>query len=119
MTFRTTSPRRARRGLPGFAALAASLLIAACGSSSTSTSTSTSRSSKSSASTSANRTAFVKCLEEHGVTPPAHRPEGGASTNRSGPPPGFKPGSGAGNSARAAAFKACGATGQRPTAPAP
>jgi hypothetical protein len=111
------APRRARALIPAFAAITATLVIAACGSSSSTTSTSSSASAASTGGSSANRTALVACLKKHGVNPPAHVPSG-TSTNRTGTPPagGFG-GGGAGSSARQAAFKACGATGHFAGAP--
>jgi hypothetical protein len=53
----------------------------------------------------------VQCMKNHGVTPPPNAASGGTHT---GPPPAGA-GAGAGganNSARQAAFKACGASGQ-------
>jgi hypothetical protein len=113
------TPRRARRLIPGLAAITATLAIAACGSSSTtSTTTSTSASASATGGSTANRTTLVACLKKHGVTPPAHVPSG-TSTNHAGTPPagGFG-GGGANSSARQAAFKACGATGHFGGSPA-
>ena len=112
MTIRKTTLRRARRVLLGLAALAICLLIAACGSSSTSSSAN-----NTSTTVGANRAAFVKCLQQHGVTPPPGARNGGPSRTHTGPPPGGRPGFGNANPARQAAFKACGATGQRAKAP--
>jgi ABC-type glycerol-3-phosphate transport system substrate-binding protein len=112
MTLRKTTHRRARRVTLGLTTLATSLVIAACGSSSTSTTTSTTTAASASASTSANRTAFAKCMQQHGVTIPQRAAGGGTSTTHSGPPPAGSAGAGQGNSTRQAAFKACGADGQ-------
>jgi ABC-type glycerol-3-phosphate transport system substrate-binding protein len=116
MTLRKTTHRRARRVTLGLTTLATSLVITACGSSSTSTNTNTTTSTttaaSASASTSANRTAFAKCMQQHGVTIPQRAAGGGTSTTHSGPPPGGSAGAGQGNSTRQAAFKACGANGQ-------
>jgi hypothetical protein len=101
----------------GVAALATVLVIAvvvvALGGSSTSKTAS--------AGTATSRTAFVQCLKEHGVTPPAHTPGSGTSATNSGQPPaGFAAGGGssAGSSSREAALEACGSTGQH-SKPAP
>ena len=110
MTVRKTTPRRAHRVMLGLTTLATSLVIAACGSSSTSTTTSTATAASASASTSANRTAFAKCLQQHGVTIPPYAT--GSGTTHSGPPPAGSAGSGQANPTRQAAFKACGANGQ-------
>jgi hypothetical protein len=113
MKLRNTMIRRARLVLLVLAALTASLVIAACGSSastSTKSTTSSPAAASASGSTSAIRTAFVKCLQEHGVTMPAHPPGSGPSGTQSGRPPGA--GSGSANPTRQAAFKACGAPGQ-------
>ena len=98
---------RARRFALGAVALAASGLLAACGSSSNS-STATSASSTT---TTASRSAFAKCLQQHGVKPPPGLANGSPPRTHSGTPPaggGF-----ASNPSRQAAFKACGATGNR------
>ncbi len=109
---------RARRGVPlALAVIAASGLIAACGSASSSSSTSTAVASASStgASTSAGatarRTALVACLKSHGVTLPARapgtfRPAAGTTGTSATPRPGafFR-----GNAKMQAALKACGA----------
>jgi hypothetical protein len=112
-----TTPRRAHRITLGLTALATTVLIAACGSSSSSsstrTTTSTTPAASASAGTSAGRSTFVKCLQQHGVTLPARAPGSGAGAPHSGPPPAGSPGAGSGSSTRQAAFKACGATGQR------
>jgi hypothetical protein len=110
MTVRKTTPRRARRLTLGLTALATSLVIAACGGSTTNTTTSTATAA--SASASANRTAFQKCLQQHGVTIPQRAAGSGTSTTHSGPPPAGSARAGQGNPTRQAAFKACGATGQ-------
>lgn len=116
MTIRKTTHRRARRATLGLAAVTTSLVIAACGSSSSSsttqTSTSTTAAASASGSTSTNRTAFVKCLQQHGVTLPAGAAAGGTPATHSGTPPAGGAGFGSGNPTRQAAFKACGATGQ-------
>lgn len=99
---------RVRRLALGVAALAASGLIAACGSSSSSSTTTSS----SGTNTSTSRSAFVKCLKQHGATPPPGLANGGTPRAHSGAPPaggGF-----AANPKLQAAFKACGATGKRP-----
>ncbi len=115
MTLRKSTPRRARKVMLGVATLATSVVIAACGSSSSTTNTTTtSTTTAASASASANRTAFVKCLQQHGVTIPPRTASGGASTTHSGPPPSGSAGPGKGNATRQAAFKACGAPGQHP-----
>ena len=112
MTLRTTPSRPARRMILWLTGLAMSLVIAACGGSSTSTgaktATSTTAATSASAGTSAQRAAFVKCLQQHGVTPP-RAAGGGTQTTRTGPPPA---GSGGGNSTHQAAFKACRAAAQ-------
>lgn len=104
---------RSRRVALGVATLAASGLIAACGSSSSTSSTTTS--SASSGTTSATRTALVKCLQQHGVKPPP----GFANGSRTRPSGSGAPAAGGGgiasNPTLQAAFKACGATGHRPT----
>ncbi|TMK25047.1 MAG: hypothetical protein E6G62_06435 [Actinobacteria bacterium] len=117
MKFPKIISRRARSVLLGLAAVAACLLIAACGGSSgTSGATSSNSAASGNGSTSASRTAFVKCLKEHGLTPPARTSGSGTPRTRTGPPPaGF--GAGGGNPTRQAAFKACGAPGQRQPAP--
>jgi hypothetical protein len=98
---------RARRLALALATVASTALIAACGSSSsTSTTTSTSASASS-----GNPTAFIKCLQQHGVTPPAGAAKGAKPGTHSGTPP-VGGGGIAQNPTRAAAFKACGATGQ-------
>jgi hypothetical protein len=105
-----TSPRRTHRVMLGLAALATSVVIAACGSSSTTATTSTTTAASASATATANRTAFAKCLKQQGVTIPQ-----GAAGGRThaGPPPAGATGAGGTNSsARQAAFKACGANGQ-------
>lgn len=95
-----------RRFALGAVALAASGLLAACGSSSSSSTTT----SASSTSATASRSAFVKCLQQHGVNPPAGLANGDTPRTHSGTPPaggGF-----ASSPSRQAAFKACGATGR-------
>lgn len=117
MTFPKPKSLRARRVMLGLAALATILLIvvviAVSASSSSSSSTTASSPAAASASSSggANRTAFAKCMKEHGITiaPHAH---GNGTLAHSGPPPAGSAGAGSGNSARQAAFQACGATGQ-------
>jgi ABC-type glycerol-3-phosphate transport system substrate-binding protein len=118
MTVRKTTPRRARRLMLGITTLATTLVIAACGSSSTtststsaSTATSTTAAASASAGTSANRAAFAKCLQQHGVTLPKRTPGSGAAITHSGPPPAGSAGGSQGSSTRQAAFKACGASG--------
>jgi ABC-type glycerol-3-phosphate transport system substrate-binding protein len=115
MTAHEIAPKRGRRVMLGVTALATSVLIAACGTSASSTSSSSTTSTGTAAAAgagTANRTAFQKCLQQHGITIPSHPPGSGTSTTHSGPPPGA--GTGTGNAARQAAFKACGSTGQRP-----
>lgn len=126
-----TSPRpRARSVTLGVAVLAASGLIAACGSASsssssaaastTSTSTVASATGSGASGFSARRAALVACLKQHGVTLPSRPP--GSGSGRSGtstaPPPGggFFGGGGGGRFRQAAsnpkvqaALKACGA----------
>jgi hypothetical protein len=105
-----------RRRVPlALATLVATGAIAACGSSSGSSTSSTSSSASSS---SGNRTAFVACLQQHGVTPPPGAGNGGTRPgggNGGKPPAGANGGgaaaAGSGSSARQAALKACGATG--------
>ncbi len=109
---------RARRGAPlALAVIAASGLIAACGSASSSSSTSTAAASASSSATSttggssARRAALVACLKTHGVTLPA-RPAGGFRPPSGGT--GTSTTSGGGGLFRSdpkmqAALKACGA----------
>jgi hypothetical protein len=59
----------------------------------------------------------VQCLKSHGFTPPTRPANGGTGTRPAGrPPTGATGGFGAGNPSRLAAFKACGAPGQRPAA---
>lgn len=113
MSYPTKTPRRALRLMPALAALTASLALAACGSGSTSSSstTATSASAPATGGSSANRAAFVQCLKNHGIALPARATSGGTSTTHAGPPPGGA--GGANSSARQAAFKACGASGQR------
>ena len=106
--------------------LAATLLLAACGSSSNQKS---STAASASAGTNTNRTALAACLRKHGVTLPADRgpsagaPPAGAPTGGTGAPPagasgappaggppaGGSPGGGAGGPKFQAALKACGA----------
>jgi hypothetical protein len=84
--------------------------IAACGTSSSTTTTSTTTAASASATTTANRTAFAKCLKQHGVTIPQGA---GSGRTQTGPPAAGATGAGGtNNSARQAAFKACGANGQ-------
>lgn len=111
MTPRKTTHRRAHRLILGLTAVVAGLVIAACGSSTTTTSTSTTTTAAASATATTTRTAFRKCLQQHGITIPTQPAGTGTSTTHSGPPP-TASGSGTANSARQAAFKACGATGQ-------
>jgi hypothetical protein len=98
--------------------LAAACLIAACGASTT-TSTSASASSSSSG-RGFNRTAFVACLKQHGITLPSRPPGTGGGPGGGGAPGGggglfgggarggrFS-GGGARNPKLAAAFRACG-----------
>jgi hypothetical protein len=109
----TVIPRRGRRASLAFAAVISSCVIAACGSSASTTSTSTAaKAASASAATSSSRgrSSFAACLQQHGVTPPAGRPTGAGTGTHAGPPAG----AGSGNPTRAAALKACGATGQRP-----
>jgi hypothetical protein len=116
MNERKPTPRRAHRITLGLTALATTVLIAACGSSSSSSTNTTSSSTpaaSASAGTTAGRSTFVKCLQQHGVTLPARAPGSGGSPTHSGPPPAGSSGAGSGSSTRQAAFKACGATGQR------
>jgi hypothetical protein len=99
------------------AAVATSCTLAACGSSAA-TSTATSTSSKASSpaaatGSSSSRSSLFACLQQHGVTPPAHAPGSGGSGSGTHPTPAA--GGTAGNSKRAAAFRACGATGHRPS----
>jgi hypothetical protein len=120
MTVRKTTPRRARRLMLGISTLATTLVIAACGSSSTTntsanTATSSTAAASASAGTAANRTAFAKCLQQHGVTLPKRTPGSGAATTHSGPPPAGSAGASQGSSTRQAAFKACGVNGQHKT----
>ncbi len=116
MNLRNPTPRRARRVMLGVAALATSVVIAACGSStggSTTTSktaTSASATASASGSSTSDRAAFQKCLEQHGFTIPSHPAGTGTSTTHTGTPPA---GAAASNPTRQAAFKACGAPGQR------
>jgi hypothetical protein len=115
------APRRARRASVILAAVATSCTLAACGSSAaTSTATSTSSKAGSTAAatgSSSSRSALVACLQQHGVTPPAHAPGSGGSGSGAHPTPGAG-GPAGGNSKLAAAFKACGATGHRPSSSA-
>jgi hypothetical protein len=107
MTLPHPTGARARRVALLAATVASTGLIAACGSSSSSTtSTSTSASSSSNS-----RAAFTKCLQQHGVTPPPGAANGAKPGTHSGTPPAGGGGF-AQNPTRAAAFKACGATGQ-------
>lgn len=104
--------RRALRLLLVFAAIAACLVITACGSSSTSSSstTSTSASAATSKGSTTSRTSLEECLKKHGLTPPAHTPGSGTGTRPTGTPPAGA-GGGTGNPTLQAAFKACGASG--------
>ena len=116
MSLNKINSRRARRVMLGLAALAIVLVVAvmatsAGNSTSTNTTTSTPAAASASASTSAGRTAFAKCMTEHGVTIAPHVP-GNGTTGHSGPPPAGSARAGSGNSTRQAAFKACGAPGQ-------
>jgi len=94
--------------------VAASCVLAACGSSSSSSSSSASAKASAKTGTAAARTKLVACLKQHGVTLPS-RPGGRGFTPGSGggtPPGGFR-GGGFGGRFRAnpklqAAFKACG-----------
>ena len=96
---------RVRRTALGVAALAASGAIAACGSSSSNSTTTSGSNTKG-----ATRSAFVKCLKQHGVTPPPGLTNGGTPPAHSGAPPAS--GGFAAHPTRQAAFKACGATGK-------
>ncbi len=116
MNLRNPTPRRARRVTLGVAALATTVVIAACGSS-TGSGTTTSKTTPSASATasasgtsSTDRAAFQKCLEQHGFTIPSHPAGSGTSTTHTGTPPAG--GATSSNPARQAAFKACGATGQ-------
>ncbi len=115
MTLHKTTPRPARRAMLILTTLATTLVIAACGTSST-RSTSTTSVASASAGTSANRAAFAKCLQQHGVTIPQHAAGSGTPPTHSGPPPAGGAGAGKGSATRQAAFKACGANGQPPKA---
>jgi hypothetical protein len=115
MNLRNPTLRRARRVMLGVAALATSVAIAACGSSTGSSTTTSKTTTSSSAAVSAHgsstdRTAFQKCLEQHGLTIPSHPAATGTSTTHTRTPPAG--GATASNPTRQAAFKACGATGQ-------
>ena len=111
-----TIPPRRRRLMPALAAITASLALAACGSSAASSSNSSAKSaSASTRSSSAQRTSFMQCLKNHGVTLPARSANGGTFTRPAGAPPTGASGRfGAANPTRLSAFKACGAPGQRP-----
>jgi hypothetical protein len=105
----STPIRRARRLAPALTAICASLVLAACGSTSTTTSTTTA----STAGGTASRTALTQCLKNHGVTLPARAGGGGTSGAPNGQPPTGATGAGGANSsARQAALKACGVTGR-------
>jgi hypothetical protein len=116
MNLPNPSPRRAHRVMLGLAALAISVAIAACGSSTGNSTTTSKTTTSSSAAVSAHgtsptdRTAFQKCLEQHGFTIPSHPAGGGTSTTHTRTP--SAAGATASNPTRQAAFKACGATGQ-------
>lgn len=110
MTIPHPSGARSRRLVLGIAAVASTGLIAACGSSSSSSTTT----STSAAASSSNRAALVKCLQQHGVTPPPGVANGAKPGTHSGTPPAGGGGF-AQNPTRQAAFKACGAKGQHPT----
>jgi hypothetical protein len=109
MTLPHPSGTRARHVTLGIAAIASTGLIAACGSNSSSTTTTSTSASESSS----NRAAFIKCLQQHGVTPPPGAANGSNSRKDLGTPPAGVAGF-AQNPTRQAAFKACGATGQHP-----
>jgi hypothetical protein len=101
--------------MPALAATATALALAACGGSAASTSSTTAKaaSTSSAGGSSAQRTALVKCLKSHGVTPPPGAGTGGTRTRPAGgPPTGASGRFGTGNPTRLAAFKACGGTGR-------
>jgi hypothetical protein len=104
MTLHHIKRPTARRMALGVATLAASGLLAACGSSGA---TGPTGSSAAKTTTSESRSAFVACLEKHGATPPPGLTNGTRPRSHSGPPPAGL----ASNPTRLAAFKACGASG--------
>jgi len=97
MNLRDRTPA-ARRVSLAIAAIAVCLVVAACGGSTAAPT--------SPAPANANRTAFVKCLKEHGVAPPQHAPGSAGPPAQSGPP------FGSASASHRAAFEACGAPGQ-------
>jgi hypothetical protein len=110
--FKSRPARLAMLGLAVIAVVLVVVVVATSGGSSTSTSTSRPASASAGAGTN-DRTAFVQCMKEHGVTITPHAGANGAPAAHTGTPPAGT-GSGSGNPTREAAFKACGGPGQRP-----